>query len=648
MLLAFNFNLRAIPFSGHKVQSRKDLFPAREFPMITTKSSVTVKCSLITSPTDLMGKIKEKFNEKVNKCLATATFHSTDITSNLCIIDTLERLGVDRYFRSEIDSILEQIYRLWQRKERDIFSCIATHAMAFRLLRVKGYQVSSEELAPYADQERVSMQSLDVPTVIELYRASQERIYEEESSLEKLHAWTTTFLNHHLLTNSIPDIKLHKQVEYYLKNYHGILDRMRVRRSLDLFDIGHYQTLRGADRFSSLCNEDFLAFARQDFNISQAQHQKELHQLQRWYADCRLDTLKFGRDVVRISNFLTSAIFGDPELSDVRLAFAKHIVLVTRIDDFFDHGGSREESYKILGLVKEWKEKPTSEYGSEEVEILFTAVYNTVNELAEMAYFEQGRSVKDLLIKLWVEILSIFKIELDTWSDETTLTLDEYLSSSWLSIGCRICILTSIQFIGIKVSDEMLLSEECTDLCRHVSMVDRLLNDVQTFEKERKENTGNSVSLLLAAQKGEGVITEEEAITKINEMAEYNRRRLMQIVYKTGTIFPRKCKDVFLKVCRIGCYLYSSGDEFTSPQQMMEDMKSLVYEPLTAYPFETNTTIPIQRRRSNGAVAHIKADQWLGASEVAVQGGEDSERRFCRPAAGGGGGRAESTAVWKG
>lgn len=40
----------------------------------------------------------------------------------------------------------------------------------------------------------------------------------------------------------------------------------------------------------------------------------------------------------------------------------------------------------------------------------------------------------------------------------------------------------SMQFIGIKLSDEMLQSEECVDLCRHVSMVDRLLNDVQTFE----------------------------------------------------------------------------------------------------------------------------------------------------------------------
>lgn len=114
-------------------------------------------------------------------------------------------------------------------------------------------------------------------------------------------------------------------------------------------------------------------------------------------------------------------------------------------------------------------------------------------------------------------------------------------------------------------------------------------NNINVFwQKERKENTGNSVSLLLAAHKDERAINEEEAIAKIKDLAEYNRRKLTQIVYKTGTIFPRKCKDMFLKVCRIGCYLYASGDEFTTPQQMMEDMKSLVYEPLTIHPPEAN------------------------------------------------------------
>nr|AJQ30185.1 kaurene synthase-like protein [Salvia fruticosa] len=582
--MLLTFNITDATLSHGVILRRRENFPRHAFQIFpaiaATKRSFNAVCSLGTPPTDLIGKIKEKFNGKDDNPLAAAAAiqSAANIPSSLCIIDTLQRLGVDRYFQSEIDSILEETYRSWREKDSEIYSDVTTHAMAFRLLRVKGYEVSSEELAPYAEQERVDLQTIDVATVIELYRAAQERISEEESSLEKLLGWTTTFLKQQLLTNSIPDNKLHKQVEYYLKNYHGILDRMGVRRNLDLYDISHYRSLRAW--FPNLCNEDFLSFARQDFNMCQAQHREELEQLQRWYSDCRLDTLKFGRNVLRVANFLTSAIIGDPELSEVRIVFAQHIILVTLIDDLFDHGGTKQESYKILELVKEWKEKSAAEYGCEEVEILFTAVYNTVNEVVERAHAAQGRSVKDFLIKLWVQILSIFKIELDTWSDETELSLDEYLSNSWVSIGCRICILMSMQFMGIKLTDEMLLSEECIDLCRHVSMVDRLLNDVQTFEKERKENTGNSVSLLLAANKDDSAFTEEEAITKAKEMAEWNRRQLMKIVYIKGNKFPRKCRDMFLKVCRIGCYLYASGDEFTSPQQMMEDMKSLVYEPV--------------------------------------------------------------------
>ncbi|KAL8521792.1 hypothetical protein ACS0TY_012086 [Phlomoides rotata] len=579
------FNLKVVPFSGHGIQSSRETFPAKEIPMTTsTKSTMTVKCNLNTS-TDFMGKISEKIRGKVDNSLVI--IHPVDIRSNLCMIDTLQSLGVDRYFQYEINTVLEGTYRLW--KEKDIiFNDVSCCAMAFRLLRLKGYEISSDELAPLAEQEQlIRLQTSNVATILEVYRASQARLYEEEDTLEKLHDWSSNLLKQHLLNEGIPDLKLHKLVEYFLKNYHGILDRVAVRRSLDLYNINHYQIPEVADRFP---NEDFLEFSRNDFNICQAQHQKELQQLQRWYTYCRLDTLNCGTDVVRFANFLTSAIFGEPEFSDARIAFAKQIILVTHIDDFFDHSGSREESYMILDLVQEWKEKPAEEYGSKEVEILFTAVYNTVNNLAEKADIEQGRCVKPLLIKLWVEILTSFKKELDSWTEETAaLTLDEYLSFSWVSIGCRICILSSLQFIGIELSEEMLWSHECLDLCQHVSSVDRLLNDVQTFEKERLENTINSVDVLLAAHKGERAITEEEAIAKVKEMVEYHRRKLMQIVYKEGTVFPRECKDVFLRVCRIGYYLYS-GDQLISPQQTMEDMKSLVYEPVKLHPLAGSKT----------------------------------------------------------
>nr|UXG91345.1 (+)-kaurene synthase [Callicarpa americana] len=510
------------------------------------------------------------------------TIHPADIYTRLCMVDTLEGLGVDRYFQSEIDSILLETYRLWQQKEEEIFKDITCCAMAFRLLRMKGYDVSSDELAPYVDQQyffdTVSLQMTGVATVLELYKASHIRLYEEESTLEKLHAWTSKFLKQQLLSKTILDKQLQKKVEHNL-NFHGTLDGVRNRRSLELYDIDHYQILKAAYRCPTIYSEELFLFSGQDLKIRQAQNQKELQELERWYADNRLDSMKYGRNVLRISHFLSSAIFCDPELSDARVSYAKTVTLVTLLDDFFDYYGSREESLMIIELIKKWNEPSAKTFTSQEVEILFTALYNTVNELAEKAYILQGRCIKSLLIHLWVELLTNCMREMDSWTDETAPDMDDYLSFACLSIACRICILTSIHFLGVKLSEDVVMGPEYTSLCRYVSLVVRLLNDLQTFEKEKKERKPNSVSLQQAAHKG--AISEEDAISNIEKMVEYNRRKLLQMILQTkGSLVPKECKDVFWNTCKIAYYLYSHADEFTSPQQMMEDMKLLIHEPL--------------------------------------------------------------------
>ncbi|EPS57891.1 hypothetical protein M569_16925, partial [Genlisea aurea] len=105
-----------------------------------------------------------------------------------------------------------------------------------------------------------------------------------------------------------------------------------------------------------------------------------------------------------------------------------------------------------------------------------------------------------------------------------------------------------------------------------------LLNDIQTFEKEKQERKLNSVSLQLIAEKG--AITEEEASSKVFKMVEHHRRELLRLVLLTeGSIIPEVCKNFFWMFGKIGYYLYSSIDEFTSPQQMKEDIQSLIYQP---------------------------------------------------------------------
>lgn len=55
-----------------------------------------------------MGKIGKKV--KGNKGNITV-IEAGNMATNLCIIDSLQRLGVARYYQTEIDSVLDDTYR---------------------------------------------------------------------------------------------------------------------------------------------------------------------------------------------------------------------------------------------------------------------------------------------------------------------------------------------------------------------------------------------------------------------------------------------------------------------------------------------------------------------------------------------------------
>ena len=64
----------------------------------------------------------------------------------------------------------------------------------------------------------VSPMFTNVTTILELYKASQLIIYPNEEPLERIQAWTTTYLKDQLLNQSINDKKLHKEVMKLLFN----------------------------------------------------------------------------------------------------------------------------------------------------------------------------------------------------------------------------------------------------------------------------------------------------------------------------------------------------------------------------------------------------------------------------------------------
>nr|UVC58052.1 KSL8 protein [Isodon rubescens] len=543
--------------------------------------------SLFNSPATtaaaLIHRHDEKCLEYLNSLLSiyktwVPTIHPVDEYARLCLVDHLQGLGVYRFFHSEIEDVLQETFRLWQQKDDEIFADAACRAMAFRLLRMQGYPVTPDALGAYVDGE--SFESSGTDTVLELYKASHVRLPEDDDTLEKLHDWTFKFLKQQLESKTILDQQLLRKVEFNLKNHRGILDTVKHRRNIDLYDIDHVRILKTAYRLPTVYNEDIFLLSAQDFMTNQAQFQKELQLLERWYYDdCRLDDMDFGRNVLRITHFISANMVYDPQLFEARLAFAKLITLTTRLDDFYDHHGSIQESHLIIELIREWNEPSTITFPSQDVEILYSAVYTTTTDLAEKAYPVQGRCIKSVLIYLWICLLTGYKMEMAACTAETLPDIDEYMEVGRASIGVIICVLGFIHFLGVKISEEMVMGDECDKLWKNAASITRLLNDLQTFKKEQDERKINSVIILMNSG-----LSEEEAVSNILKMVIDKRKELLKLVVRReGSVFPRIVRDAFRRTGNLGFYLYNFTDEFTLPLQMKEDMKLLFHDPLPVH-----------------------------------------------------------------
>ncbi|XP_054816347.1 ent-kaur-16-ene synthase, chloroplastic-like [Prosopis cineraria] len=136
---------------------------------------------------------------------AVPTIHPLDMYARLHMVDSLEKLGINHHFKEEIGSALDETWRMWQREEDNLVLEPTTCAMAFRLLRLHGYNVSSDALDQFSEHKFCStLQGYlkDVKSVLELHKASQIVTHSNDLVLEELNSWTGYFLKEYLSTSS--------------------------------------------------------------------------------------------------------------------------------------------------------------------------------------------------------------------------------------------------------------------------------------------------------------------------------------------------------------------------------------------------------------------------------------------------------------
>lgn len=459
---------------------------------------------------------------------------------------------------------------------------IATCAMAFRLLRMNGYNVSSDELSHVAGASTFhdSLQGYlnDTKSLLELYKTSKVTLSENDLILDRIGSWSGNLLKDKMCCSRVQKDSIFGEMEYAVNfPLYSTLERLEHKRNIEHFDA--WGSLMLTTKSSSFrINQEFLALAVKDFSFSQRVYRDELRHLDSWVKENKLDQLQFARQKLTYCYLSAAATVFSSELSDARISWAKNGVLTTVVDDFFDVGGSKEELENLIALVEKWHGHHAVEFYSEQVKIVFSAIYTTVNHLGAMASAAQGRDLTNHLVEIWLDLLRSMMVEAEWQRCQYVPTVEEYMTNAVVSFALGPIVLPALYFVGQELLEHAVKDEEYDKLFRLVSTCGRLLNDYQSLEREGNQGKLNSVSLLVLHSGGSMSI--EAAKKAMQKSIDVSRRDLLRLVLRKESAVPRPCKELFWKMCKILHLFYSQNDGFSSPKEMVSAVNAVINEPL--------------------------------------------------------------------
>ncbi|KAK8635912.1 hypothetical protein V6N13_004625 [Hibiscus sabdariffa] len=314
------------------------------------------------------------------------TVYPVDLFEHIWTIDRLQRLGISRHFKPEINHYLDYIYRHWTEEgicwaRNTRVQDIDDTAMGFRLLRLHGYDVSAGVFRHFEKGGEffcyVGQSNQAVTVIFNLYRASQLQ-FPGDQILEDARRFSSNFLRqkqaaHQLLdkwiiTKDLPgeltrkyfgENLLHsdrwvisfglQEVRYALEfPWQASLPRVETRFYIQQYggedDVWIGKTLY---RMPYVNNNAYLELAKLDFNNCQALHKKEWVSMQKWYSEMVLDDFGMSKRSLLFTYFMAAASIFEPERSHERLAWAKTVFLVETITSTFDNGIIKPNDHEL-------------------------------------------------------------------------------------------------------------------------------------------------------------------------------------------------------------------------------------------------------------------------------------------------------------
>lgn len=165
--------------------------------------------------------------------------------------------------------------------------------------------------------------------------------------------------------------------------------------------------------------------------------------------------------------------------------------------------------------------------------------------------------------------------EAEMGRNKSVPTMEEYMANGYISFALGPIVLPSLYFIGPKLSEEIIKSEDYHNLFKLMSICGRLLNDFQGFEREAEDGKLNSVSLCML--QGNGTISKEDAIRETRQTINDTRRELLRMVLRGDGVVPKECRNVFWKMSKVLHLMYMNDDGFTKGE-MAGAVKAVLHD----------------------------------------------------------------------
>eukprot|EP00253_Pinus_taeda_P014647 PITA_14647 len=525
----------------------------------------------------LVGEVKEMFNS-----LTVLTPHN-DLLEQLWMVDSVERLGIDRHFRNEIKSALDYVYSYWSEKgigcgRESVVTDLNSTALGFRTLRLHGFPVSSDVLEVFKDQNGKfanAQTEAEIRGILNLFRASL-LAFPGEKVLEEAQIFCTSYLKEALKTVPISNGSLSGEIEYVIE--YGWLTnfpRLEARNYIDVFGKDTIPCVKTTTK-----TEKLLELAKLEFNIFHSLQQKELKQLSRWWKDSGFSQLTFTRHRHVEFYTLASCIATEPKHSAFRLGFAKTCYLGIVLDDIYDTFGTMEELELFTAAIKRW-DPSAREFLPEYMKGIYMVFYDCVNQMAREAEKSQGRDTLTYARNTWEAVFDAFLEEAKWMSSGYIPTFEEYLENGKVSFGYRAATLQPILTLDIPLPLHVLQEIDFPSSFNDAaSSILRLRGDVCGYQAERSR--GEEASSISCYMKDNPGATEEDALNHIKSMIEEKMKEINWEFLKPDTNVPISSKKHAFDILRAFYHLYKYRDGFSIANSETKNLvMRTVLEPLS-------------------------------------------------------------------